>query len=164
MNTSYLTPTARKDLLLIWRYIAKGSVRNADLVREAILETCDLAASRPVLGHKRNDVSERQIKFLAVRGYDSYSIAYVEGSEPLRVLRVVHGARDVPGLFSGRIVTQVIYRLPAANFFWMSRKRRTRSRVRGLPKTTRLSSSGGDMVLPVMIARSSMKFSLTLQV
>ena len=37
-----------------------------------------------------------------------------------------------------------------------------RSTARALPKTSRLSSSGGDCVLPVRMARRSIKFSFTL--
>ena len=48
-----------------------------------------------------------------------------------------------------------------ASFFWVSRKRRTRSRERALPKTTRDSTRGGLVVEPVRMARRSMKFSLT---
>jgi hypothetical protein len=49
-----------------------------------------------------------------------------------------------------------------AGFFCASRNRRMRSSERDLPKTIMLSSNGGDMVLPVMMARRSMKFSLVL--
>ena len=40
-------------------------------------------------------------------------------------------------------------------------KRRNRSSERALPKTIRLSSSGGLAALPVRMARSSMKLSFT---
>src|ERR1700744_5142943 len=73
--------------------------------------------------------------------------------------------RRVASLFILRtpllLIPRFYYFFVLVSFFWVSRKRRTRSRVRDLPKTTMLSRRGGDMVLPVRIARRSMKFSLT---
>jgi plasmid stabilization system protein ParE len=94
-----LTPTARRDLKSIWQYIAKDSLRYANLVEDAILETCRSATKVPALGHRRAEIEDPRVLFLAVSGYERYSIAYLANSEPLRVLRVVHGARDVPRLF-----------------------------------------------------------------
>ena len=94
-----LTVNARRDLRSIWRYIGEDSVRHADLVEEAVLATCRSAAAMPDLGHKREGVRRPDVLFLSVQGYERYSIAYLANSQPLRVLRVVHGARDVPRLF-----------------------------------------------------------------
>jgi plasmid stabilization system protein ParE len=94
LSTPLFTPAAKRDIRTIWRYIARDSVRHADLVREAIFETCALAAEQPVVGHKRAELSRRSILFRSVRDYEAYLIAYVEGSEPLRILRVLHGARN----------------------------------------------------------------------
>ena len=90
---------ARRDLKSIWRYIAQDSLRYAGLVEEAVIETCRSAARLPAMGHRRDEVRNPDVRFLAVVGYPKYSIAYLVNSEPLRVLRVVHGARDVPRLF-----------------------------------------------------------------
>ena len=98
--TSYiLTVNARRDLRSIWRYIGEDSLRHADLLEEAVLATCRSAAGTSGMGHRRRGVRNPDVLFLAVQGYEHYSIAYQANSEPLRVLRVVHGARDVPRLF-----------------------------------------------------------------
>ena len=99
MNPFFLTPDAWLDLDSIWQYIARDSVHNADLVEEAIFETCRSAAAMPGLGHKREGVRRPDVLFLGVTDYERYSIAYLANSQPLRVLRVVHGSRDVPRLF-----------------------------------------------------------------
>jgi len=82
----------------IWRYIARDSVKHADLVEDAIYETFHLAAKTPALGHSRPDVGRPKVLFLGVLGYDKYLIAYVKDSKPLRIIRVFQGARDVPKL------------------------------------------------------------------
>ena len=99
MSPFFLTPDAWLDLDSIWQYIARDSVRYANSVEEAIFETCRSAAATPDLGHKREGVRRPDVLFLSVQGYERYSIAYLANSQPLRVLRVVHGARDVPRLF-----------------------------------------------------------------
>jgi plasmid stabilization system protein ParE len=99
LSVPLVTPTARQDIRSIWRYIARDSVKHADLVEEAIFATCYSAANLPGIGHARPDLTSRNILFVPVSGYERYSIAYLVGSDPLRILRVVHGARDMPRLF-----------------------------------------------------------------
>ena len=99
LSAYFLTISARRDLKSIWGYIAKDSLRYADLVEDAVLETCRSAAKAPFLGHRRQEIGNSKILFLAVSRYEQYSIAYLVNSEPLEVVRVIHGARDFPRLF-----------------------------------------------------------------
>jgi plasmid stabilization system protein ParE len=99
LSVPFVTAAARRDIKSIWRYIAKDSIRHADLVEKAIVATCYSTADMPEVGHKRVDLTHRNILFVNVHGYERYTIAYVAGSQPLRILRVLHGARDVPPLF-----------------------------------------------------------------
>jgi plasmid stabilization system protein ParE len=97
--SAYLfTPVASRDLEAIWQYIARDSVRHADLVEEAILATCRFAAEMDGVGHRREDVGKPKVLFLTVSDYKRDSIAYLSGTSPLRIVRVVHGSRDVPRL------------------------------------------------------------------
>src|ERR1017187_3420447 len=93
LSSYILTATALRDLKAIWRYIGDDSSRHADLVEDAVLATCRSAAAMPGLGHKREGVRRPDVLFLAVADYERYSIAYLANSQPLRVLRVVHGGR-----------------------------------------------------------------------
>jgi plasmid stabilization system protein ParE len=99
VSSFFLTPEAARDLESIWQYIARDSVPHADLVEEAIYSTCRSAAAMEGMGHRRPDVDKTPVLFLAVEGYKRYSIAYLSGTSPLRIVRVVHGARNVPKLF-----------------------------------------------------------------
>ncbi len=101
MTLPFVTPTARRDIRDIWRYIAQDSSRHADLVEDAIIAACFAAADMPQLGHRRQGIRNPNVLFLAVSGYERYSIACLADSQPLRILGVVHGARDVPKLFRG---------------------------------------------------------------
>jgi toxin ParE1/3/4 len=49
-------------------------------------------AEMPGLGHERRDVKNPKYRFWKVY---SYLIAYVPNTKPLRVIRIVHGARNI---------------------------------------------------------------------
>jgi plasmid stabilization system protein ParE len=93
------TQSARRNIRSIWRYIAADSVRHADNVKLAILATCTALIENPQLGHRRADMSDRDILFVPVNGYKNYLIAYRVTPESLTILAVLHGARNVPRLF-----------------------------------------------------------------
>ncbi len=99
VSSYFLTPEASRDLESIWQFVAQNSVHHADLLEEAIYATCRSAAAMDGMGHRRRDVDKPMMLFLGVRGYKRYSIAYVSGTSPLRVVRVIHGSRNVLKLF-----------------------------------------------------------------
>jgi len=55
-------------------------------------------ASRPGIGHVRQDLTERPLKFWSVY---SYLVVYDPGGEPLTIVAVLHGARNVAEILSG---------------------------------------------------------------
>jgi len=99
VNRFSLTPAARRDLKSIWLYIAMDSVHQAELVEDAIYETCRFAANNPEVGHPRPDVANPGIRFLTVSAYKKYVIAYASGSKSLRVIRILHGAQNIKSMF-----------------------------------------------------------------
>lgn len=58
-----------------------------------------LLASRPRIGHARADLTDRPLKFWSVY---SYLIVYDPVSDPLTIIAVLHGARDV-----AKILTEI---------------------------------------------------------
>ena len=92
MRSYRLTPAAEDDLFAIWVYIAPDNLVAADRLEVDILNACQKLAERPDLGHFRRDLTDKPVRFFLVR--DNYLIVYDPASEPLTVLRVLHGARD----------------------------------------------------------------------
>ncbi|MFN7920094.1 MAG: type II toxin-antitoxin system RelE/ParE family toxin [Bryobacteraceae bacterium] len=91
-----LSPEAANDIREIWSYIAEDSVRAARKVRLSLFDACQRLAENPRIGHVRDDLTDQPVLFWPV---GSYLIIYDPASKPLSIVRVVHGARDVPGLF-----------------------------------------------------------------
>jgi len=92
MKSYRLAPAAVDDLFEIWIFIAEDNLPAADRVEADLLNACKRLAERPDLGHFRHDLTDKPLRFFAVR--DTYLIVYDPVSIPLEVVRVLHGARD----------------------------------------------------------------------
>ena len=93
------TPEAAHDLDDIWEYIALDSIDAADRVITEIRHACKRLSQSPGIGHAREDITMRPVKFW---GVFSYLIVYDPASSPLVILAVLHGARDVESLLTQR--------------------------------------------------------------
>ena len=96
MSRGYqLTPEARANLDEICAFIAEDSVDAALRVLDAFEHTFDQLAATPGIGHRREDLTARPVKFWSVY---SYLVVYDPASAPLSIIAVLHGARDVERL------------------------------------------------------------------
>ena len=85
-----VSPQACRDLIDIWKYIAKDSVRNADRVYEGFYEALALLGSPPKIGPASDDIAPGTRRFPA-GNYLIYSRIRGSGVE---ILHVFHGKRD----------------------------------------------------------------------
>ncbi len=93
MKSYRFTPAAEDDLFDICSYIAADNLEAADRVEEEIFQACLRLVVRPDLGHYRHDLTDKPVRFFPVRG--TYLVVYDPATEPLEVIRILHGARDV---------------------------------------------------------------------
>jgi plasmid stabilization system protein ParE len=89
-----LARRALGDLQEIWDFISEDSLDAADRVMEDFYKAFGRLAETPGMGHKRGDLTNRDVLFWPVY---SYLIVY-RHSDPLSIVRVVHGRRDVKKL------------------------------------------------------------------
>jgi len=87
-----LTLEAQANVDKIGAFIAEDSIDAALRVLTAFEDTFSLLAATPQIGHKREDLTTRPLKFWSVY---SYLIVYDPASAPLTIVAVLHGARDV---------------------------------------------------------------------
>ena len=93
MSRAYrLTKRAEADVEAIADFIAGDSVDAAVKVLLALEDAFVLLASRPGIGHAREDLTGRPLKFWSVY---SYLVVYDPVGDPLTIVAVLHGARDV---------------------------------------------------------------------
>jgi antitoxin ParD1/3/4 len=98
MSGYRFTPQATRDLLDIWSFIARDSHEAADRVEAAVFRACDLLADSPLAGRMRKDVTALPLRFWVVHPYPNYLIVYDPEKEPLQIIRILHGARNLPSI------------------------------------------------------------------
>ncbi len=90
-----VTPSARADLDEIWLHVALDNPAAADRLIDRIVARCQALAAHPRLGPRRPEIAP-DARALVV---GDYLVLYrVDGSNPV-VVRVVHGARRLKGMF-----------------------------------------------------------------
>lgn len=83
---------AEDDLLGIWQYIAAQDQAAATRVLQAIESKCRFLAETPKAGPARPDIAP-ELRYFVV---GSYLILYREIPAGIEVVRVLHGARNLP--------------------------------------------------------------------
>jgi plasmid stabilization system protein ParE len=92
MSQYRLSDRAEADLEEIWLYIAQHSARAANRLLDEIYEALGKLAALPLMGHLREDLAEEPLRFWSVR---SYMIVYRPETDPIEIVRVVSGYRDL---------------------------------------------------------------------
>lgn len=95
------TRVSREDLLAILAYHRAASPQAARRVHRAIDETLHFLAQNPGAGPKREELAPG-LRSFPVSRYHHYLILYRPLDAGIQVIRVLHGARDLPPLLSGQ--------------------------------------------------------------
>lgn len=90
-----ILPAARADLLEIGDFIAQDDPRRAASFVAEIEAKMRAAAERPLSFPARDELHEG----LRAARHGRYLIFFVEVGEEVRVVRVLHGAQDLPRAF-----------------------------------------------------------------
>lgn len=64
-------------------------------VRLQIFDACQRLAANPGAGHSQEYLTDKPVRFWPV---GSYLVIYNPARKPVEIVRVVHGARDLPSL------------------------------------------------------------------
>ena len=94
MSQPRLSPRANSDLLEIWSYISEDSETNADGFIDQLYETIQLLAHQPGSGRRRDELALGMQSF----AFGRYVIFYRTVDAVIEIVRVLHGARDIPNL------------------------------------------------------------------
>lgn len=95
MRELLVSRAAEADLLEIWSYYFENSGQAADRVVDEITEKYDLLLEFPFMGRRRMEFGSGY-RSLAV---GNYVIFYRVSDKMLEISRVLHGARDLAGVF-----------------------------------------------------------------
>jgi len=95
MKRFKLSPQAAEDIRAAWAYIASDNLQAAGRFRLRILKACRRIAQNRRIGHCREDLTTKPVLFWPE---GQYLIIYNPAPTPVEIVRVLHGARDVPKL------------------------------------------------------------------
>ena len=95
MKQYRVSASARADLDDIWFYIAQDDVTAADQFIHTIIGKFLKLAEWPDIGRERSELMAHLRSFVVGR----YVIFYRQITNGIEVVRVLHGARDLPPIF-----------------------------------------------------------------
>ncbi len=94
-------PKALQDIRDIVRYIAVDNSRASHTFEAELEYTVSLLVGVPEMGALRSfgNSALAGIRLWPIKGFEKYLLVYRVSRETLDVIRVVHGARNLPALF-----------------------------------------------------------------
>jgi toxin ParE1/3/4 len=94
---------AKEDTDDIWHYIAQDNPEAAESFLDAIEETSERLSVFPATGGLRyfNHAELHGLRILPLPKFEKYLLFYrfKEDEHVVEIVRIVHGARDIPSLF-----------------------------------------------------------------
>jgi toxin ParE1/3/4 len=98
MTTALLSPRAQRELNSALRWIARDNPVAAQGLLDAVTRAAERIGQHPKIGVVRPDLTpSASHRFIVLPGYP-YLVAYNADRNPPRIVRIVHGARDLPRL------------------------------------------------------------------
>lgn len=91
----FFSSAARGDIISIWRYIAAADKDSADRLLDRFDQAIELLQQNPAMGRLRSDLGTGVRAFPVRR----YVIFYRPTPQAIMILRLVHTAQDLEGLF-----------------------------------------------------------------
>lgn len=98
-GSARFTRAALADLREAAGWIAQDNLVAADALRVAANRAALMLGEHPRAGSVRTDIAPERFRFLVLRGFP-YVLVYEADLRPPRILRVLHGARDLHGMLA----------------------------------------------------------------
>ena len=99
MEPARLSPQARRDAKDTTRWIMADDPIAARAFRATIHKATILLAEYPLVGRERLDLADPPVRFLSLTEFP-YVLVYDSATAPPLILRILHGARDLPELLT----------------------------------------------------------------
>ena len=90
-----LSSRARRELLDAVAWIAEDNPAAAGGLIDAVEAAAQTIGDHPRIGRRRPELTNGPFRFVTLTGYP-YLLVYAENEKPPIIVRMVHGARDLP--------------------------------------------------------------------
>jgi plasmid stabilization system protein ParE len=94
-----LSVDADLDLDDIWEYIARDSIDAADRWIAKLFDAFEALGRTPGMGHTREDLTSYPVRFWPV---GAYLVIYRAERQPIEIVAVTQGSRDIPAFVRRR--------------------------------------------------------------
>lgn len=95
-----ISAEAQNDIFEIWRHIAEDSLELANRIESEFHSLFAALARMPGQGHSRKDLTQRPVLFFPLY---SFFVVYQAEVQPVRIMAVLRGKRDVKRVLKGRL-------------------------------------------------------------
>jgi toxin ParE1/3/4 len=95
MSIAVLSPAARRDLLEAVRWITQDNPTAARALRDTVAKAAAHIGSHVHFGVLRPELADPPYRFVVLAGFP-YVIIYNADRRPPLIVRILHGARDLP--------------------------------------------------------------------
>jgi toxin ParE1/3/4 len=95
MSAAVLAPAARRDLLAAIRWISKDNPAAATGLRDGVIRAAKRIGEHAHIGARRPELAGEPYRFAGLTGFPSVIVYNAERRPPL-IVRILHGARDLP--------------------------------------------------------------------
>lgn len=97
------TPKALHDLAELSQFIARDNLDAALRFLDAADDACEKLAAMPGMGSTRQFKNPlfTTVRFWPIKGFTNYLVFYEPTKRGIKLLRVLHGARDIDAAFDG---------------------------------------------------------------
>ncbi len=95
MKPAGLSPAARRDLLEAMRWIAHDNPSAARALRNSVVKAAGHIGTHVHFGVPRPDLADAPYRFVMLTGFP-YVVVYNSDRRPPLIVRILHGARDLP--------------------------------------------------------------------
>lgn len=95
MTAAAFTPQAEAEGAEAVDWIRRDNPAAARVLRDAIVNAAERIGMHPHLGVARADLAREPYRFLTLTGFP-YVVVYNSERRPPLIVRIVHGARDLP--------------------------------------------------------------------
>jgi toxin ParE1/3/4 len=95
VSAAVLSPQARRDLLFAIRWISKDNPAAARALGDAVIMAAGHIGNHRHFGALHPELAQPPYRFVTLTGFP-YIFVYNADREPPLILRILHGARDLP--------------------------------------------------------------------
>ena len=92
-------PAAELDIEECFVFIAEDNLDIGVTFLVAVEDSLEQLSRMPLIGKTKHFRTVKNLRMWPVKGFDSYLIFYLVNADSIELVRLLHGARDIDGLF-----------------------------------------------------------------